>query len=242
MASKKDKLSKKIKEEIESNLGSQDKEVYKEVIQEIQSQQIESQETQIQKNQEPEKKIQDKKNIVKNSEIMSKRDSIYNVSADLRLEDYTEDNQKKEYGPFLRNLLIFLLILLLIAGIWKLALWLFAPKYYLSIAPSEITEENYKDFLDDKQFFLSSQQMIHIRFTWIEKISNYYTIQILKNIGQNWQEEAVLGRRIPNTANYIYFAGPLDPGTYKVKVFDEKRKLLKEREIEIISSISESSQ
>ncbi|MFN3604449.1 MAG: hypothetical protein ACK4UJ_07045 [Leptonema sp. (in: bacteria)] len=229
MPSKKDKLSKKIKEEVQTNLGSKEQETYKEVIQEIQ-------ELQIEKNEKTKEKIQDKQNINKNQETMSKRDSIYNVSSDLRLEDYTEDTQKKEYGAFLKNLLIILLFLLILAGLWKLGIWLFAPKYYLSIATSEITEDNYKNFLEDKQFFLTPQQMIHIRFTWTEKISNYFSIQILKNNGQNWVEEATLGRRIPITANYIYFAGPLDPGNYKVKVFDEKKKNLIERDIEILSS------
>lgn len=233
MSSKKDKLSKKIKEEIQKNLQNTQQETYKEIIEEVQEKQSE-------KKEEIQKKIQDKKNIEKNSESMSKRDSIYNVSADLRLEDYTEDVQRKEFGPFLKNALILLLILLLIAGLWKLALWLFAPKYYLSIATTEINEGNYKEFLDQKQFSLDPQQMIHIRFTWVEKVSNYFTIQILKNSGQTWIEEAILGRRIPNTANYIYFAGPLDQGSYKVKVFDENKKLLVERDIEIQSSITES--
>ncbi len=232
MPSKKDKLSKKIKEEIQKNLQNTQPETYKEVIEEIQ-------EKQSQKKEEIQKKIQDNKNIDKNTETMSKRDSIYNVSADLRLEDYTEDIQKKEYGPFLKNLLIILLVILLLAGLWKLATWLFAPKYYLSISTTEINESNYKDFLEQKQFSLATQQMIHIRFTWVEKISNYYTIQILKNNGQNWVEEAILGRRIPSTANYIYFAGPLDQGNYKIKVFDENKKLLTERDIEVLSTLSE---
>jgi hypothetical protein len=53
--------------------------------------------------------------------------------------------------------------------------------------------------------------------------------------GNSLSEEAVLGRRIPKTVNYIYFAGQIDPGTYMVKVLDRERKLILERKIEIVN-------
>lgn len=264
MASKKDKLTKKIQEEIQKNISSSETEnTYQNVINEIQNKHIEDQvlkNTDLnQDNQESTdkqdiqntienqkidelekiketKKNQDKINYTKNSENMStKRDSVYNVSADLRLEDYVDDKQKKEYGPIIRNVLIILLILLLITGIWKLGVYLFAPKYYLSISNTEITDENYKSFLDNNQIPLYTGQLLHIRFTYLEKKSDYYTIQILKEEAGNLSEEAILGRKIPKTVNYIYFAGPVDPGSYIVKVLDRDRKIILERKIDIIT-------
>jgi hypothetical protein len=242
MASKKDKLTQKIQEEVKKNVSSNEPQTtYSEVLKDIQFQKKEEQEQVLIKEQKEnfntiDEKIQDKKYGEKNKETMSKkRDSIYNVSADLRLEDYVEDNQKKEYGPIVRNILIFLLILLFIAGIWKLLVWIFTPNYYLSIANTEITEENYKDFLDNNVITLYPGQLLHIRFTYLKRKSDYYTIQILRVEGNSLSEEAVLGRKIPKTANYIYFAGPVDPGTYQVKVLDRQRELIIERKIEIIS-------
>ncbi|GIX40964.1 MAG: hypothetical protein KatS3mg129_3276 [Leptospiraceae bacterium] len=239
MASKKDKLTKKIQEEIKKNIASdkidQPKNEYSEVVQEIHANQN-SQEKEKQNFENLDKKNQDKENPLKNKENMSKkRDSIYNVSADLRLEDYVEDNQKREYGPIIRNVLIFLLILLLIAGIWQLGMWLFAPKYYLSISNTEITEENYKNFLENNTISLYPGQLLHIRFTYLEKKSDYYTIQILRMEGNTLTEEAILGRKIPKTVNYIYFAGPIDPGSYVVKVLDKQRNVIVERNIEVVN-------
>jgi hypothetical protein len=230
MASKKDKLTKKIQEEVKKNIST-DKEVeFSDVVKEIQTNQ--RQENFL----ESDQKIHDTQYSIKNKENMTKkRDSIYNVSADLRLEDYVEDNQRKDYTPILKNILIFLLVLLLIAGIWKLAVYLFAPRYFLSISNTEITDENYKDFLDNNVITLYPGQLLHIRFTYLEKKSDYYTIQVLRMEGNSLSEEAVLGRRIPKTVNYIYFAGQIDPGTYMVKVLDIERKLILERKIEIVN-------
>ncbi len=261
MASKKDKLTKKIQEEVQKNINPESQSTYQEVIKEIQDKKMEEpiklnsesipiEESTKEQNKEfienqvnikkekldELKKDQDKIISEKNSENMStKRDSIYNVSADLRLEDYIEDKQKREYGPLIKNALIILFILLLIAGIWKLGVYLFAPKYYLSISNTEITDENYKSFLDNNQISLYAGQLLHIRFTYLEKKSDYYTIQILREEGGNLSEEAVLGRKIPKTVNYIYFAGPVDPGSYIVKVLDRDRKIIIERKIEVIS-------
>jgi hypothetical protein len=230
MASKKDKLTQKIQEEVKKNIST-DKEVeFSDVVKEIQTNQ--RQENFL----ESDQKIHDTQYSIKNKENMTKkRDSIYNVSADLRLEDYVEDNQRKDYTPILKNILIFLLVLLLIAGIWKLAVYLFAPRYFLSISNTEITDENYKDFLDNNVITLYPGQLLHIRFTYLEKKSDYYTIQVLRMEGNSLSEEAVLGRRIPKTVNYIYFAGQIDPGTYMVKVLDIERKLILERKIEIVN-------
>ncbi len=229
MASKKDKLTQKIQEEVKKNIFTEKEVEFSDVVQEIQTNQ--RQENFL----ESEQKIHDTQYSVKNKENMTKkRDSIYNVSADLRLEDYVED-QKKDYTPIIKNILIFLLILLLIAGIWKLAVYLFAPKYFLSISNTEITDENYKDFLDNDVITLYPGQLLHIRFTYLEKKSDYYTIQVLRMEGNSLSEEAVLGRRIPKTVNYIYFAGQIDPGTYMVKVLDRERKLILERKIEIVN-------
>jgi len=230
MASKKDKLTQKIQEEVKKNIST-DKEVeFSDVVKEIQTNQ--RQENFL----ESDQKIHDTQYLIKNKENMTKkRDSIYNVSADLRLDDYVEDNQRKDYTPILKNILIFLLVLLLISGIWKLAVYLFAPRYFLSISNTEITDENYKDFLDNNVITLYPGQLLHIRFTYLEKKSDYYTIQVLRMEGNSLSEEAVLGRRIPKTVNYIYFAGQIDPGTYMVKVLDRERKLILKRKIEIVN-------
>ncbi len=249
MPSRKDKLTKKIQEEVKKNISyNLENSEYKQLINEItentkenkniQEKKEEIQELTDQKKNFDEsiKKNQDKLNNLKNTESMSKkRDSIYNISADLRLEDYVEDNQKKEYTPIIKNIAIFLLILLLIAGIWKIGLWLFSPNYYLSIANTEITEDNYKSFLNNKQISLYPGQIIHIRFTYLKKDSDYYSIQILKKEGGTLTEEAILGRKIPKTVNFIYFAGPLDAGSYLVKVLNRERETIIEREIEVIN-------
>ncbi len=230
MASKKDKLTQKIQEEVKKNISNNKEVEFSDVVKEIQTNQ--RQENFL----ESDQKIHDTQYSIKNKENMTKkRDSIYNVSADLRLEDYVEDNQRKDYTPILKNILIFLLVLLLIAGIWKLAVYLFSPRYFLSISNTEITEENYKDFLDNNVITLYPGQLLHIRFTYLEKKSDYYTIQVLRMEGNSLSEEAVLGRRIPKTVNYIYFAGQIDPGTYMVKVLDRERKLILERKIEIVN-------
>ncbi|MFN3247651.1 MAG: hypothetical protein ACK42K_13195, partial [Leptonema sp. (in: bacteria)] len=103
MASKKDKLTQKIQEEVKKNIST-DKEVeFSDVVKEIQTNQ--RQENFL----ESDQKIHDTQYSIKNKENMTKkRDSIYNVSADLRLEDYVEDNQRKDYTPILKNILIFL--------------------------------------------------------------------------------------------------------------------------------------
>ena len=229
MASKKDKLTQKIQEEVKKNISTEKEVEFSNVVKEIQTNQ--RQENFLENDQ----KIHDTQYSIKNKENMTKkRDSIYNVSADLRLEDYVED-QKKDYTPIIKNILIFLLILLLIAGIWKLAVYLFAPKYFLSISNTEITDENYKDFLGNDVITLYPGQLLHIRFTYLEKKSDYYTIQVLRMEGNSLSEEAILGRKIPKTVNYIYFAGQIDPGTYMVKVLDRERKLILERKIEIVN-------
>ncbi|MCS7204318.1 MAG: hypothetical protein NZ853_01325 [Leptospiraceae bacterium] len=248
MKSKKEKLTKKVQEEVQKNIGKETQPTYKEVLQEIQQSPTEqtqtsevksheiSDQTQKRNTDEKIKKNQDKSSQKENSEYMStKRDSIYNVSSDIRLEDYVEEPQKKDFGPYLRYVLIFLIILLLIFGLWKLGTWLFAPKYYLSISNTEITDENYKTFIKNKQIPLYPGQLIHIRFTYLELKSNFYTIQILRKDGAALSEEATFGRKIPRTVNYIYYAGTLDPGSYVVRVFDENREILIEREIEVVS-------
>ncbi len=233
MASKKNKLTQKIQEEVKKSVEEHS---LNKIINDIQKKSEKDSEeiSASQKNEFDSEKIQDNIKEPKKKETMNKRDSVYNVSADLRLEDYIEDKQKNNFDDIFKKIILILLVLLLLLGLWQLGVWLLAPKYYLSISTTEITEENYKSFLEETQFVLAPGQIIHIRFTWIKEVSHFFTIQIMKQEGGVWNLEATMGRKIPRTANYIYFAGPLDGGNYLVKVLDANNKLLLERQIQII--------
>ncbi|MBW7858165.1 MAG: hypothetical protein H3C43_07735 [Leptonema sp. (in: Bacteria)] len=236
MASKKDRLSRQIRDEVEKNMGDSGMSGF---VDDVASRRNDSEE-----NQEVKSSYQKEKPMKQGSGAgdfrvsQDKRDSVYNISGDIRLEDYTESKKNNRFWQkegFFRYVGFGFLSIVAIVVIWSFFGWLFGPKYKLAISTVELTEANINDFLDTKSVVLAAGQPIHIRFQWSEGDldTDYLKILIQKKGESDFEEEAVLGRRPPQTATYIYFYGPLDHGDYKITVFDRKGSTLKERDLKI---------
>lgn len=162
------------------------------------------------------------------------RDSIYNVSSDIRLEDYTEPGGGGNGGKVARIASGAILVAILAAGVYFLSGWIFAPRYTLAISNQTITEANVASVADIDEVNLSSRDPVHIRFDWeAGKLETDYLKIKIDRVETGEDEEAVLGRRPPKTANYIYFYGILDPGKFKVKVLDAGGDVLEEKAFQV---------
>ena len=163
------------------------------------------------------------------------RESIYNVSSDMRLEDYTEVSSGGGFG--LKGKVIAGLLalgLLIWLGYAALGL-LFAPSYTLSISAGLITEENAVRFSRTEVVAPSPGGAVHIRFQWNEGElpADLLRITAEKKIGDKYMETASKSRRPPVTANYMYFINVLEPGRYRVQVRTRDGKLLKEKSFQV---------
>ncbi len=164
------------------------------------------------------------------------RDSIYNVSSDIRLEDYTEGGGggggSGRLGMIARIGGLIVLVLLLWWGGSALVGYLTAPTYRLAIANEYIDDANAQSFADRDPILVSSGAPVYVRFDWEEGelATDYLKIEIVRTGGG---EEAVMGRRTPTTVNYIYFMGPLDPGNYELRVLDREENVLSNREFRV---------
>ncbi len=155
------------------------------------------------------------------------RDSIYNVSSDIRLEDYTENAASGGGGRF-GSILRFgggaVLALILAYGVFLLWGWLTAPDYRLAISNDLIDETNADLLHDEERPVVDSTSPVYVRFDWEseEDIETDYLTITIRRAGEtsDGDEEAVMGRRKPGTAKYVYFMGPLDSGDYRVDVTD----------------------
>lgn len=159
------------------------------------------------------------------------RDSVYNVSSDIRLEDYT-DAPSGNGGRIGRIVAAVVLALLLLWGVSKVWGWIFAPGYTLAIAGTEITETNMQSFAKtDVVSFGAGQPMVHIRFQWKEGelATDLVRIRADQVMGSSYSEVTSLSRRVPITVNYVYFASQLEPGRYRIQVSDREGKVLRER-------------
>ena len=163
---------------------------------------------------------------------MARSRNVYNVSSDVRLEDYTEKGESRDFGPILRIVGVILVVLLIAFGIYRAVGWLMMPSYQLAIAGQEITDSNLEQF-SSGVVNIQPGQPLHIRFQWpvgtLE--TDYLRITVEKAEGASYAEEAVMGRRPPRTANYIYFMGPMDAGAYRVIVTDAGGSVLSSREV-----------
>lgn len=164
-----------------------------------------------------------------------KRDSIYNVSSDIRLEDYTEADRQRSNNSIFKMAGVLAVALIIGVLIWQAAAWLLAPSYQLAVANQEITAANIEQFSKGPVARLSASSPVHIRFQWEpgELKTDYLKILVERDEGGNFLEEAVLGRRPPRTASYIYFMGPLDSGKYRIQVLDAGGAVLSDRDLEL---------
>ncbi|MCE9596352.1 MAG: hypothetical protein K8S54_00140 [Spirochaetia bacterium] len=166
----------------------------------------------------------------------SRRDSIYNISSDIRLEDYTDGGGTSGGGVGGKARLIAggLLVVVLGFGVYYAGGWLFGPKYMLAVSSQEITAENVED-LAGTEPTLSAGHDVHIRFQWPEEKlkATYIKVKVDRVDGGQAEEQAILGQKPPRTANYVYFKGPLDPGQYHVEVLDESGTTLKDKEFRV---------
>ncbi|MCB1174029.1 MAG: hypothetical protein KDK39_10705 [Leptospiraceae bacterium] len=157
------------------------------------------------------------------------RDSIYNVSTDIRLEDYTEDSEEeRNIGGVVRLVGGLVLVGIIIWAIWSFSGALFAPEYKLAVSNQEVGEDQVEVLHKQERVVLSSARPVFIRFQWEEGQlqTDYIRILITQSGGQ---EVAVLGRMAPVTVNYILFAGPLEAGKYDILVEDRSGSVLGKR-------------
>lgn len=165
------------------------------------------------------------------------RDSIYNVSSDIRLEDYTEGSSGSGGGGRMGTIAkiggVLVLLGLLGWGGQQFLLWLDAPVYRVTVANELIDDTNAATLAAASAIVLSSSAPVHIRFDWEEGdlVTDFLRIEILHAAGG--QVEAAQERRPPLTANYVYFMGPLDPGSYRIRVLDRESSLLVERDFRV---------
>lgn len=165
---------------------------------------------------------------------MARSRNVYNVSGDVRLEDYTEKAPSRDLGPILKAAGIALIVILIGFGIYRAVQFMMMPSYMLAVASEPITASNIES-LAGADPALTSSNPLHIRFEWPpgSLTTDYLRIQIDRIEGGSLTEEAMLGRRPPRTANYIYFLGPMDTGRYRITVTDQSGTTLASKEIEV---------
>ncbi len=173
---------------------------------------------------------------LKNKDMPSSRDSIYNVSSNMRLEDYVEETQgtqsKKE---FIKGIGIVVTVFFLFYLIYSLIAYTSVPDYSLAVANEYIVEDRMKELDQKTNLIVQSSLPVYIRFAWEDgKLeTDYLRIAIYRQTKEGKKEEASLGRRKPLTANYVYFMGPLETGQYELQVLDRKGKQLQSKEFQV---------
>ena len=166
------------------------------------------------------------------------RDSVYNVSSDIRLEDYTESNPDGGggVGAALRIGAGLVLLIVLLYGVYSAGSLLFAPSYTLAVASTPLNAANAVEFAASERVSTAAGSPVYIHFQWEEGelATDYVKIQIDRvNPGGGEIEEAILARRPPITANYIQFAGPLEVGKYRITVTDRSGRRLADRMVTV---------
>ncbi len=162
---------------------------------------------------------------------------IYNVNSDVRLEDYIEKGNSSSMLRLIpKTLLIILASLALVYGSYRCYTFLYAPHYKLAIANEYIDEAKLAELAGNSEIQVSASQPVYIRFQWEDtKLdTDYLRIQIYKLTGDSRKEEAVLGRKKPQSVNYIYFMGPLEVGKYSLEIVDHKGEVLQSKEFEVL--------
>ncbi len=162
------------------------------------------------------------------------RESIYNVSSDIRLEDYTDS--QSEGGGFggIAKIGAGLLILLLLAwGVQSLVGMFFAPEYVLAISSSPITDAGVAQASQATTVSPGHGGSVFVRFQWNEGELQTDLVRITaeKRIGGTFREVASKSRTLPETVTYIYFQNSFTPGQYRIQVTARNGDKLAEREI-----------
>lgn len=169
--------------------------------------------------------------------MTASRDSIYNVSSDIRLEDYTEKSSEGQTRSSRFKIFGFIaLFVILFYTVYRFFSYINAPEYKLAIANEYIDDDNIANMAKVDKIDVSANKPVYIRFDWGstgELQTDYLRVGIYKLSSEGRQEEASLGRRKPLTANYIYFMGPLDAGQYLLEVTDRKGKILKTKNFKV---------
>ncbi len=165
------------------------------------------------------------------------RDSVYNVSSDIRLEDYTESaSEGGGIGGMIRIGAGVGLLLILLYVLYAVGSLFFAPDYILAVSSTQITAANAEEYADTERVSTAAGSSVYIHFQWEEGEleTDYVKIQI-DRVGPGGEEveEAILARRPPITANYIQFAGPLEVGKYHITVTDRGGDTLADREVTV---------
>ena len=166
------------------------------------------------------------------------RDSIYNVSSNIHLEDYNEKSSggqtrgssRVKFWGFVA------LFVVLSYSIYRFFAYINAPEYKLAIANLYINDSNVTNLAKIEKVSVSADKPVYIRFDWGstgELQTDYVRIGIYKLNSDGKQEEAVLGRRKPVSADYIYFMGPLEAGQYILEVSDRKGNILKTKNFKV---------
>ncbi len=257
MASRKDRLSRRIRDEVEKNIARPEpgmSDFVDEVVSRREDAEQQEKPAQSEKTAETEGRFARFKRKKKSADRSSgsaaesgedfrvssekKRETTYNITGDIRLEDYINAKEERpiwKKGIMYRWIGIGLLVLLVVGGLWTFIAWIFTPDYKLGIATVELTSQNIDDYVDTESLMPAPGQPIHIRFEWQPGSldTDYLKIIIEKKEGARYRTEAELGRRPPRTANYLYFYGPLDPGDYRVEVWDRGGDVLEGKEIHI---------
>jgi hypothetical protein len=166
------------------------------------------------------------------------RDSVYNVSSDIRLEDYADSAAGGSGGGAGGIIRLVSGVVLALVVVWVLYFaWgaLFGPSYILAISGNRISPEAAEEFEDQESVAPGADGEIYIHFQWRDEAppADYIKINVFRKTTDAETEEAVLGRRPPSTAPYIQFAGPLDSGKYHVFVTDREGNVFKERIVSI---------
>ncbi len=163
------------------------------------------------------------------------RDSVYNVSSDIRLEDYTDDNGGGggRTGSIIKFGGIGLGAFLVVFVIYKL---IFGPSYLLAVSSTEIDEGTIKTVASVDQVLITPGAPVYIRFQWEEGglKTDYLKVKIDKKADGKDEEEVLLGRKTPTSAHYIYYmVEPLDPGKYHVQVITKDGETLQEKDFAV---------
>ena len=171
------------------------------------------------------------------SELPSEKSSIYNVSSDIRLEDYTEKSPAIARGFSLtKSLLICLFVIFVIYNIYRFFTFIGASEYKLAIANNYIDNNNMSMLSDKKSVTLIPNKPIYIRFEWEDgSLKTDYLHARVDRLNANGEREeaALFGRSKPRTANYIFFAGHLEAGEYSIKITNKDGETLKTKQFTI---------
>lgn len=182
-----------------------------------------------------------------NRSMPKTRDSIYNVSSDIRLEDYTEGGGSGSGGGGRSGALatvakiggILLILGMLAWGGQQLMLWIDAPEYSITVANDMIDTASVAattatgSGAAETAAVLSSAAPVHLRFDWApgDLTTDFLRMEVV--LAGSREVVVAKERRPPVTANYMYILGSLEPGSYMVRVLDRQQDLLIERSFRV---------